>query len=216
MLTLTLDLITPVLQNKSVLLEELEVNATKDDSHYVVKDHHNFHNALSQQPTLRRLHLRADPDPITRDDIDTLMNALCSLSGLLELKLVRISDYFSDEHITLLGNYLPELETLTIGGYGISGNVFPGISKLKKLKAVSFTGITTFTSDGIMDYIDQLDRTGNFGLNFSVENADPDSAMSQEEQDLLSELIQTKVDGRFEYQLLRGGVFNDVLWRANH
>ena len=197
------DLILPVLQNTNVKLEELDINAVKEDSMYVVKDHHDFHHALSQQPSLRRLRLRADPDPVTRDDIEQLMNALCSLKGLRELKLTRISDYFSDEHITLLCQHMPDLEEFYIGGYGVSDNVFPGVAELKSLKQATFSGITTFTSGGITDYIEQL-SPGNAGLVLSVDNADPDSAISQEEQDLLRELIQVRVEGRFEYQLLRG------------
>lgn len=68
---------------------------------------------------------------------------------------------------------------------------------------MTFSGITTFTSTGIIDFIEQLGPE-NAGLILSVENADPDSAFSQDEQDLLNDMIQTKVDGRFEYQLLRG------------
>ena len=197
-----LDLMTPVLQNKNVTLEELTITAD-EESMYTVKDHHDFHSALSQQPSLRDLHLCADPEPVTRDDNETLMDAFCSLSALRDLKLVRISDYFSDEHISLLGTHLQHLESLYISGYGISDNVFPSITLLRNLKALTFSGITNFTSGGIADYIEQL-GPGNSGLNMSVDRADPDSALSQEEQDLLSDLIQVKVDGRFEYQLLRG------------
>lgn len=197
------DLLIPVLLNKDVALDELDINATNEDATYIVKDHHDFHRALNQQPTIRRLHLRADPDPTTRDDIETLMNAFCALRGLRELRLTRISDYFTDEHIKLLVEHLPELEEFSIGGYGISDAVLKGMAKLKKLKAVTFGGITTFTLDGLIDYIDEL-GPGNHGLVLSIDMADPDSAISQEEEELLRELVETKVDGRFEYQLLRG------------
>ena len=193
----------PVLLNKNVSLEKLDINANKEDTHYIVKDHHDFHTALNQQPTLRRLHLRADPDPPTLHDIETLMNAFCALKGLHELSLTRISDYFTDEHIKLLAEHLPDLEEFSIGGYGISDAVLNGVAKLKKLKAATFGGITTFTMDGLMNYIEQL-GPDNHGLVLSIDMADPDSGLSEEEQDLLRELVETKVDGRFEYQLLRG------------
>lgn len=197
------DLVTPVLLNKGVTLEELDINATKEDAMYVVKDHHDFHRALSEQPTLRRLHLRADPDTMARDDIDILMTSLCSLAGLRELRLTRITDYFTDEHISLLAQHLPDLEELTIGGYGISDAVFAAISTLTNLKAVTFSGVTTFTTEGITEYIDKL-GPGNTGLVLSVDMADQDTAIMSDEQDLLRELIAAKVDGRFDYQLLRG------------
>lgn len=197
------DLTIPILLNKDVVLEELDINATKEDALYVVKDHHDFHRALSEQPTIHRLHLHADPDPMSRDDIEILMNALCSLKGLRELRLTRISDYFTDEHIILLAKHLPDLEEFTVGGYGISDAALSELGNLKMLKALTFGGVTTFTPDRLMDFIDQL-GAGNEGLVLSIDMADPDSAISEEEQELLRELIVAKADGRFEYQLLRG------------
>lgn len=196
------DLALPLLQNKDVRLESLDINA-KDDGMYVVKDHHDFHQALTQQRGLQTLQLRADPDPVSRDDVDTLINALCSLSNLQDLRLVRISDYFSDEHIKILSRYLPELRDLFIGGYGISDAVLGELANLRNLRNVSFSGITTFTTNGIMDFIDKLGE-GNEGLSFAVDNADPDSLIPAEEQELLRELLQKKVDGRFSYEPLRG------------
>lgn len=196
------DLALPLLQNKDVRLESLDINAT-EDAMYIVKDHLDFHQALTQQRSLQTLHLKADPDPTSRDDVETLTNALCSLTSLQDLRLVRISDYFSDEHIKLFARYLPEIRELFIGGYGISDAVLPDVSKLQNLRSVTFSGITAFTTAGIMDFIDKLGENSK-GLSFAVDNADPDSSISAEEQDLLRELFQSKLDGRFEYQLLRG------------
>lgn len=204
------DFIAPVLSNNRELqLEDLTINATKEEAMYVVKDHHDFHQALSGQNELRRLHLRAEPEPTSRDDIERLIGTLCKLKNLRELKLTRISDYFSDEQIILISHHLLNLEDLYVGGYGVSDAVFPAVAKLKKLKVVSFSGITTFTSQGIMDFIQQL-GPGNAGLVLSVDSADPDSAMSPEEQELIRNMIKSKVDGRFEYQLLRGQLRKSV------
>lgn len=196
------DLALPLLQNKDVHLESLEINA-QDEGMYVVKDHQDFHQALTQQHSLHTLHLKADPEPMSRDDVDTLISALCSLTNLQDLRLNRISDYFSDEHMKLLTRYLPELRELFIGGYGVSDGALAELANLRNLKNVSFSGITSFTTNGIMELIDRLEESNN-GLIFAVDNADPDTGISAEEQDLLRELIQAKVDGRFEYQLLRG------------
>ncbi|KAK3709835.1 hypothetical protein LTR37_010663 [Vermiconidia calcicola] len=195
------DLMTPILQNKTVALEELDING-RIDADYIVKDHQDFHRALRQQPSLRHLGLRADPDTVTRDDNDLLMNTLCSLTGLSELKLTRISDYFSDEHISVIGRTLSNLEDLYIGGYGISDAVLHEIAKLKKLKALTFSGVTNFTSAGLVAFIDQLGQ-GNHGLVLSVDMADPDTAITEEEQNTVRERIYGKLQGRFEYQLLR-------------
>lgn len=196
------DFALAVLQNNAVRLESLDINGG-DDGLYVVKDHSAFHQALTQQQDLQTLHLKADPDPTSRDDIETFINSVCSLTRLQDLRLVRISDYFSDEHIKLLARYLPDLRELFIGGYGISDSVLTEVAKLKHLRNVSLNGVTTFTTGGIVQFVEQLGE-GNTGIVFAVDNADPDSGISPEDQDMLRELIQNKVDGRFEYQLLRG------------
>lgn len=171
-----------------------------------MKDHHDFHQALTQQPGLQSLLLRGDPDPpnqMTRDDLEVLINAFISLSELRQLNLFRISDYFTDEHIELLSHALFKLEELFIGGYEISDRVFSSLAKLKSLKQVTFSGITTFTTLGILSFIDKL-GDGNRGLSLSVDNADSDTAISLDSQNLIRDVIGKKLDGRFEYQLLRG------------
>lgn len=97
---------------------------------YVAKDHHDFHAALGGQTGLRNLSLRADPESTSRDDIEAIMAALCSLQELRVLTLARVSDYFSDEHLSLLAQCLPHLEELAIGGYGISDAVLTNICRL--------------------------------------------------------------------------------------
>lgn len=201
------DLLLPVLLNKKIKLEKLQINANEGGM-YVVGEHRNFHRALSQQPSLRRLLLLADPDPITRDDIDILMEAFTSLTDLRELSLFRISDYFTDTQIGMLADSLPHLEDLYVGGYGISDAVFNRLAQLQHLRVLTFSGITTFTESGIMRFVTELPPSappgGNRGLVLAVDNADPDTALSQESQERIREAISTKLDGRFEYQLLRG------------
>lgn len=196
------DLALPLLQNKEVRLESLEINA-KEEGMYVTRDHHDFHQALTQQRDIQTLQLKADPEPTSRDDVETLINSLCSLSCLQDLRLVRISDFFSDEHIKLLTRYLPDLRDLFIGGYGISDAALQEVANLRYLKNVSFSGITSFTTAGIIKFINALGES-NTGITVAVDNADPDTGISVEEQDMLRELIATKLEGRFEYQLLRG------------
>ncbi|KAF2211000.1 hypothetical protein CERZMDRAFT_44205 [Cercospora zeae-maydis SCOH1-5] len=195
------DLLLPILLNKDIQLQKLQINANEGGM-YVVKDHHEFHRALSQQPGLRQLLLRADPDPVTRDDIDTLIDAFTSLKELRELSLFRISDYFSDAQIGMLAISLPNLEELYVGGYGISDAVFSSLAELKNLKVITFSGITTFTEAGIMSFVNRL-GPGNRGLVLAVDNADQDMAIPQQSQDVIRDAL-SQIDGRFEYQLLRG------------
>ncbi|PPJ57375.1 hypothetical protein CBER1_01423 [Cercospora berteroae] len=194
------DLLLPVLQSKDIKLQKLQINANEGGM-YVIKDHRDFHRALGQQPGLQRLLLRADPDPVVRDDIDTLIDAFTSLKELRELSLFRVSDYFSDSHIGMLAISLPNLEELYVGGYGISDAVFSSLAELKNLKVITFSGLTTFTEAGIMSFVDKL-GPGNRGLVLAVDNADQDTAIPQESQDTIRNAL-SQIDGRFEYQLLR-------------
>ena len=196
------DLITPALASKALNLHDLDISA-KDDAMYIVKDHHDFHGALEEQTSLRMLRLSADAEAATRDDLDVLLNTIGSLKDLQQLKLTRVSDFFTDRHIIFLAKQLRNLEELYIGGYGISDAILPAIANMKKLKTVTFSGITTFTSKGITKYIDRL-ATTNQGMVLSVDNADPDGRLTPDEQESVREHIQNKVSGRFEYQLLRG------------
>ena len=55
------DLITPALVKKTLTLHDLDISA-KDDAMYVVKDHHDFHQALAEQTSLRNIQLCADAE----------------------------------------------------------------------------------------------------------------------------------------------------------
>lgn len=204
-LTSAPDLLLPVLRSQDISLRKLQVISSplNDDHSYIVKDHLDFHAALSQQSSLRSLLLHGDPEGINRDGIETIMNAICSLSELRDLKFTRISDYFTDEHISLLAKHLTGLEDLTVGGYGITDKIWQTLSEMKSLKAANFSGLTYFTMNGLKEFIDQLDE-GNAGFQLSIEYADFDSALSEKEQDQLRDLIVQNVNGRFDYQIGRG------------
>ncbi|EGP89757.1 uncharacterized protein MYCGRDRAFT_67873 [Zymoseptoria tritici IPO323] len=205
------DLLLPVLLNSEVQLEKLQINAPIEGAMYVVQNHPEFHQALRNQRTLSSLLLRADPDPPTRDDIETLVNSVCALGDLRELSLTRISDYFTDEHIQLLTDHLSNLEDLYVGGYAVTDAIWPSVAKLQNLRTVTFSGISKFTENGILDFIDRL-GDGVRGILLSIENADPDAPISEDSQELIRDVMATKLDGRFEYQLLRGM----LLFTAKH
>ncbi|KAK0925319.1 hypothetical protein LTS16_003968 [Friedmanniomyces endolithicus] len=194
------DLLLPVLLNGDVKLRTLGIKA-KEGSMYQAKNQHGFHSALSTQSSLKRLDICADPDIMTRDDNDTsiVLDSLCHLTELQTLQLFRISHYFSDEHIKLLAQHLPRLDALYIGGYGITDDVWSAVGTLKYLKSITFAGITAFTSDGILSFIEKLGE-GNTGLVLSIEMADPDTMTPEEVQEILREALTSSVNGRFEYQ----------------
>ncbi|KAK5169587.1 uncharacterized protein LTR77_005564 [Saxophila tyrrhenica] len=203
-------LCTPILLSHSAKLEEISINAN-DDYTYVVKDHREFHEALLEQPSLRRLQLKADPEPPTRKDIELLVTTFSSLKGLRQLTMIRLSDYFTDDHISYVVGSLPELESLYIGGFGATDAALDSLANLKNLTTLTISSLTRFSSEGVSRFIEQL-GPGNKGLGLSIESADPDYAITEEEQEVLRELIQVKVGGRFDYQLFRG---NDLdSWHA--
>ena len=77
------------------------------------------------------------------------------------------------------------------------------LSNLGNLKTVTFNGLSVFTADGLLEFIDNL-GPGSRGLVLSIDMASLDASLSSEEQDLIRETLATKVQGRFEYQLVRG------------
>ncbi|KAK8192509.1 hypothetical protein M8818_007679 [Zalaria obscura] len=195
-------LLEAILSGSDIQLEKLEINATKEDCLYVVKDHQAFHLALSQQRNLRSLLLKANPDPPSRDDLEILCSTLCALTELRELKLSRTSDYFTDSHVHMLAQSLVNLEDLYVSGYGITDNALISVSSLGNLKSANFSGLTYFTKDGLLNFVDRL-GPGNQGLAVFVDAADPDRGLTDMAQDQVREALAEKVQGRFEYQLLR-------------
>ncbi|KAK5736875.1 hypothetical protein LTS12_026054 [Elasticomyces elasticus] len=195
------DLLLPVLLNEKVKLTSLEVSGS-GASMSVVKDHRDFDKALGTQSDLQSLSLRVDPDSVTRDDVEALLDSLCRLTNLRELHLCRISDYFTNEHIKLLAQHLIRLETLHIGSYGITDAVWKALGCLKHLKYITFAGLTAFSADGIQGFIERL-GAGNSGLTLSIDMADPDTMLSEESQDGVRAALASKVDGKFEYQPLQ-------------
>lgn len=196
-------LLAEVLSGSSIQLEKLEINTNTDNWMYVLKDNQKFHHALGEQRHLRSLLLKADPEPASRDDLEMLCDALCNLTELRELKLSRTSDYFSDQHIQLLTACLVNLEELYTSGYGISDAVLRSLSNLKNLKNVNFSGVTTFTKEGLLNFANSL-GSGNQGLVFAVDAADPDRALTDAAQDAIRQAFVKNAQGRFDYMLLRG------------
>lgn len=93
---------------------------------------------------------------LQRRSVPALQQLTCCVQDLRELRLTRISDYFSDEHIDLIAQQLPKLEDLYIGGYGVSDAVLTHLTNLRNLKVVTFSGVTSFTESGIIDFVNQL------------------------------------------------------------
>lgn len=191
-------LTTPVLKAANMPLQTLQVED------YTMRESLEFHRALKNQKNLRTLVLRGDAEGCFRDDIDALCESVCEISGLRDLKLRGVSEYFTNEHINYLAWNLPYLEHLYVEGYGINDGVWQALSGLRNLQWISFYGLTTFTKDGLLNFIETLERPGNEGVTVMVDNADIEGRLSDEDQAEVREVIGDKVDGRFEYTLYRG------------
>jgi hypothetical protein len=87
---------------KSVCLEDKIALESLTLRHYTLVNNQEFHRALIHQKSLESLELRADAEGSFRDDIDTLVVSLCTLTNLKELKILDTSDYFRDEQVQQL------------------------------------------------------------------------------------------------------------------
>jgi hypothetical protein len=196
------DILTPALCEEGIDLVDLQISA-RDDSMYALREHPEFHAAIGLQTKLQSLLLKADPEPLEPVARNQLCESLCELRDLRYLKLTRSSDYFQDDQLQLLGENLLNLEDLLVGGWLLTDQTLVTLSNLGNLKSVTFNGLSVFTADGLLEFIDKL-GPGNRGLAISIDMASLDAALSSEEQDLVRDTLASKVQGRFEYQLVRG------------
>ncbi|KAL1301806.1 hypothetical protein AAFC00_005998 [Neodothiora populina] len=195
------DILTEVLNMDEIQLEDLQINA-RDDSMYILKDHTAFHLAIGRQKKLRSLLLKCDPEPLIPDARDALVGQICQLHDLKYLKLTRTSDWFQDQHIQALAKSLSVLEELLVAGWALSDASLQALSNLSSLKSITFNGPSNFSADGLIDFINRL-GPGNQGLAVSIDMANTDTRLTNEEQYAVRDALMNKVQGRFEYQLTR-------------
>ena len=190
-------LFTPLLLDPAIHLQNLEL--TRYDSS--ASGARAFHSALSSQSgSLRSLILKADGESC---DCDHLVSNLCRLTGLKDLHLFHISDFFTDAHIKTLANSMPDLEELVVSGWNISDDIFPSLSTLRSLRRLDLNAFSSFSFDAVLEYISTL-GPGNNGLALSISMAEPAAALSEDEQAVAREMLAEKVGGRFDYALARG------------
>ncbi|CAD6439359.1 8c6e0674-9b75-4862-9d27-81e8812c6163 [Sclerotinia trifoliorum] len=163
-----------------------------------------FHRAISHQTELEVLELRGGSDEVfrVRDDIDNLLTSICQLTKLKELTIVESFEYFSSNEIKRLARSLPLLEKFHFSGYGVGDEILPYLSNLHNLRDVSIAAISSFTLDGLLSYVSTL-RDTNQGLVLSVMSQNSDQNLAPLEQQLVREGIIAKVDGKFDFALLR-------------
>lgn len=188
---------TPLLLQSHIRIRHLEATG------YASKDQKKFHLALANQTDLEYLILESDPIE-TRDDLDGLVESLSELHHLRGLKLMNISWHLNERHLKMLCDNLQLLEEFYTGGLGFTDNALDFVSTLPKLTEMTFAGITNFTFQGLLDFCDQLASRNQRGVLLAVDNADPDTGLSDDEQSYMrAEFIQ-RCGGKLEYTLFRG------------
>ncbi|KAL8948643.1 MAG: hypothetical protein Q9183_007670, partial [Haloplaca sp. 2 TL-2023] len=125
------------------------------------------------------------------------------LTNLTDLRLQDISDYFTDEIISRLARSLPKLEEWYTSGWGITDAIWIDVAGLQSLRRLELAVTSRCTSEGILDFILRL-GPGTEGLVLAVMMADVDCDLTEEEQTMIREMMASKLDGRFDFQLMRG------------
>ena len=189
------DILTPFLHSNSINLVALEV--TEYDADLGT----DFHRALvSQAQSLKKLVLIAEADVL---DQSTLVESICRLTKLTELRLASISNFFTSGSIISLAESLPNLEEFLTSGWNVTDIIWPSLAGLRSLKRLDIYAISDFSLVGILDFIELL-GPGNRGLTLAIAMADPSSQLQQSEQDMVRDVLENKLEGRFEYNVARG------------
>lgn len=190
-------LMTPILLENSIRLTSLGYEG------FAVRETENFYQALANQTSLQSLYLKGHLDA---PETDVVVESMSKLVNLTDLHLREVSEYFGDRHIMQLASSLPKLEVWSTSGYQLTDAIWAQVASLRSLRRLDLNALTSFTADGILEFIEEL-GPGNKGLVLAVMNADTDSDLSLEEQDLIQDTIAQNVEGRFEFTLSRGVFF---------
>lgn len=156
-----------------------------------------FHTALSDQKYLEALFLSGNGEDVHPSDLEIMVSSICQLINLKELILRQVSDEFDMTHITTLVLHLPALEEFWTSGGELSSDILPLLANLRNLKNLTLFALTQFDCEAILDFIERLDREKQQGFSLSLMAVDQDFALSEVEQQLISDSINVQVEGRF-------------------
>lgn len=190
-------ILEPLLLEKNIHIQELELDG------YVMTPAKSFHRALAHHTSLQSLCLKGEGEEPGQEGYEVLVESICYLENLTDLRLKDIADFFNDEHVCRIARNLPKLEVLVIGGWGITDKVFEDLRLLESLKMLQFNAITRFTTQGIMELALAL-GPGNTGFSLSILMSDMDYDLATHERQLITETLATQVRGRFDFMTMRG------------
>ncbi|KIW91872.1 uncharacterized protein Z519_07842 [Cladophialophora bantiana CBS 173.52] len=162
-----------------------------------------FHSALAEQRTLESVWLKGNGEDTMPDDLQFMVEGLCSLTNLRELVLKDVSDEFTEEHIISLAVSLPLLEEFWTSGGEVSADILQPLANLRYLKNLTLYAMTRFHLGAIMEFLMSLDPEKQKGFNLSLMAVDPDYDLSEETQEMIREYMRANLDGRFDFVLWR-------------
>ncbi|KAL8785281.1 MAG: hypothetical protein Q9195_008700 [Heterodermia aff. obscurata] len=189
-------LLTSLLCEHDIQLIEMEL----DD--YSMRIGKTFHRALVHQRSLQSLCLMGEGDEAGGEGYSILVDSLCKLENLADLRLEGVSDFFNDEHICRLAQNLSKLESFVTTGWGLTDKIWQDLARLKYLKRLDFNAMTSFTARSLLAYVSELGH-GNQGFALAVMMADLDFDLKPHEQQLIRNTLTKRVGGSFEFMLLR-------------
>jgi len=190
-------ILTRLCTSETTKLLQLEVRG------YILRTATSFHEALSHQPTLESLTLRADNEDSSRDDVDHLLLSISQLCHLKELDLSETSEeVFTNADIKLIATNLPGLEELFVSGSDINDTIWPSISNLHNLRSLNILAQSSFTANGILNFIWQLKPT-NRGLSLWIGSQMSEHDLSEDQKTLIRDSISEQVGGKFDFILYR-------------
>lgn len=136
------------------------------------------------------------------DHLDTLVDSLKQLKELRELKLI-LPEILQDEHLIAIIDNLTQLEDLYVSGLELNDVVLYSLANLLNLRSVTLSGISKFTTNGLLDFVSRL-RQGNSGIRITIDMADPDSMLADDDLGLIRDCLTEKTGGLLEYLALKG------------
>jgi hypothetical protein len=162
-----------------------------------------FHESLTHQPSLQGLYLKGEGSDAPEDN-ELLVQSISQLNSLRELELKDISDGFTTDHLMTLTPFLPQLERLWISGDFFRDEVWSAFLCLPKLQSLIIHAPSSFTVQGILDFITQL-GPGNRGFSLSILSSAPHTDITEEGEKLIREVLKSELDGSFDFALALGG-----------
>ena len=186
-------MLLPLLQDAQVRLLQLEINASRNV--YKADNSQDFHRALANQISLEHLRLTAEVEGDTPLIAEAIVESINKLVNLKELALPGISEGFGEQDTIDLLAPLSKLEALLLGGYEIGDKVLDTVARLQQLKTITFSSISLFTLNGLLDFVSKL-GDGNQGLAICIDNADPETLLPDQEVQIVHDMLSNRVQGK--------------------